>query len=154
MQFEINLAFVETFLGKVPLSKKSPYSELFWSTFFPHFPAFIISPYSVRMRENAGKIRTRITPNTDTFYAVSIFREVTSSRFRVTTSTKQLLESTYFFRPATFVRGFFSEQSLLRCSYIFKGATFSEWNFYRVTSWKQKVFWGQVLFWTASFLME
>ena len=31
-----------------------------------------ISPYSVRMRENAGKMRTRITPNTDTFYAVAI----------------------------------------------------------------------------------
>ena len=26
-----------------------------------------ISPYSVRMRENAGKTQTRITPNTDTF---------------------------------------------------------------------------------------
>ena len=31
-----------------------------------------ISPYSVRMRENAGKMRTRITPNTDTFYAVKL----------------------------------------------------------------------------------
>ena len=30
----------------------------------------LISPYSVRMRENAGKMRTRITSNTDTFYAV------------------------------------------------------------------------------------
>ena len=29
-----------------------------------------ISPYSVQMQENAGKMRTRITPNTDTFYAV------------------------------------------------------------------------------------
>ena len=29
-----------------------------------------ISPYSVRMRENAGKMRTRITPNADSFYAV------------------------------------------------------------------------------------
>ena len=29
-----------------------------------------IYPYSVRMRENAGKMRTRITPNMDTFYAV------------------------------------------------------------------------------------
>ena len=29
-----------------------------------------ISPYSVRMRENAGKVRTRITPNTDTFCTV------------------------------------------------------------------------------------
>ena len=25
----------------------------------------------VQMRENAGKLRTRITPNADTFYAVS-----------------------------------------------------------------------------------
>ena len=31
-----------------------------------------ISPYSVRMRKNARKIRTRITPNTDTFYAVLV----------------------------------------------------------------------------------
>ena len=29
-----------------------------------------ISPYSVRMYENAGKMQTRITPSTDTFYAV------------------------------------------------------------------------------------
>ena len=28
--------------------------------------------YSVRMRENAGKMRNRITPNTDTFYVVCI----------------------------------------------------------------------------------
>ena len=53
------------------LRKKSPYSELFWSVFFQHFPAFgLNTPYSVRVRENAGKIRTRITPNTDTFCAV------------------------------------------------------------------------------------
>ena len=37
--------------GKLlPLRKKCPYSELFWS--------------------ECGKIRTRITPNTDTFYVV------------------------------------------------------------------------------------
>ena len=29
-----------------------------------------ISLYSVRMRENSGKLPTRINPNTDTFYAV------------------------------------------------------------------------------------
>ena len=66
------------------MHKKCPYSEFFWSIFFPYFPAFglnrdqnnseyghfCISPYSVRMRENAGKIRNRITPNTDTFYTV------------------------------------------------------------------------------------
>ena len=33
-----------------------------------------VSPYSVQMRENVGKMRTRITPNTDTFYVVRIFR--------------------------------------------------------------------------------
>ena len=48
--------------------------ELFWSAFFPDFPAFSlsISPYSVRMRENPGKMRTRTTPNTSSFYAVGI----------------------------------------------------------------------------------
>ena len=29
-----------------------------------------IFPYPVQMRENAGKMRTRITPNTDSFYAL------------------------------------------------------------------------------------
>ena len=44
---------------------------------FPHFPAFgvnteryWVSPYSVWLPENAGKMRTRITPDTDTFYEV------------------------------------------------------------------------------------
>ena len=32
-------------------------------------------PYSIRMRENAGKMRTRITPNTDSFYAVKRQRQ-------------------------------------------------------------------------------
>ena len=32
----------------------------------PHFSRSI-SPYSVRIRENSGKTRTRITPNTDSF---------------------------------------------------------------------------------------
>ena len=59
-----------------------PYSELFWSTFsriFPHsdwirrdteylwIRTLRISPYSVRMRENAGNLRTRMAPNTDIF---------------------------------------------------------------------------------------
>ena len=41
---------LEKHWGEYPLREKCPYSELFWSTFSP--------------------IRTRITPNTDTFYAV------------------------------------------------------------------------------------
>ena len=58
------------------LPKKSLYSELLWSAFFPHFPAFGLNMerygVSFRIWENAGKMRTRITPNTDTFYAVYV----------------------------------------------------------------------------------
>ena len=32
--------------------------------------SFHVRSYSVRMRENSGKMSSRITPNTDTFYAV------------------------------------------------------------------------------------
>ena len=53
-----------------PLREKCPYSELFC----PHFPTFGLNTgsYSVslRIQSECGKIRTRITPNTDTFYAV------------------------------------------------------------------------------------
>ena len=43
------------------LRQKCPYSELFWSAFFP---------YSVQIWENARKIWTKVTPNMDTFFAV------------------------------------------------------------------------------------
>ena len=79
---------------KEALRKKCPYSELSWSTFFPAFSRIrtkygeistecksvdwslykkylsIFSPHA----ENAGKMRARITPNTDTFYAVQFFQ--------------------------------------------------------------------------------
>ena len=46
-----------------------------WSYSGPHFPAFGLNTerYSVslRIQSECGKIRTRITPNTDTFYALS-----------------------------------------------------------------------------------
>ena len=58
------------------LSKKCPYSELFWSA-FSSIPTEYgemrsISRYRVshRIQSKCGKMRTRITPNTDTFYAV------------------------------------------------------------------------------------
>ena len=42
----------------------------------PHFSAFRLNTEryenSVRMRENAGKMRTRITPNTDSFNALYV----------------------------------------------------------------------------------
>ena len=46
------------------------YSDPHFSRIFPHSDWIrrdTISPYSVQMRENAGKMRTRITPNTDSF---------------------------------------------------------------------------------------
>ena len=53
------------------LRKKCPYSKLFWSVFSrirtEYGEILRISSYSVRMR----KIRTRITPNTNTFHAVT-----------------------------------------------------------------------------------
>ena len=66
------------------LRKKCPYLELFWSAISLHFTAFRlnteryflslrIQSKSRKMRgkcgENAGKMRTRITPNTDSFHA-------------------------------------------------------------------------------------
>ena len=56
----------------IALRKKWLYSELFWSAIFLHFAAFGLNTerYKVGMRENARKMRIRITPNTHTFYAV------------------------------------------------------------------------------------
>ena len=39
----------------------------------PYFTAFELNTYSVRIQSECGKIRTRITPNTETFYAVIPF---------------------------------------------------------------------------------
>ena len=45
-----------------------------WSYSDPYFPSFGLSSerdgVSLRIQSECGKIRTRITPNTDTFYAV------------------------------------------------------------------------------------
>ena len=60
----------------------------------------IRSPYSVRVRENAGKMRTRITPNTDSFYAV-----LKNSSTYYLLSTTPLSNSSYrtrnFFFPSS-----------------------------------------------------
>ena len=45
------------------LRKKSPYSELFWSAVFPHFPAFGLNTekygVSLRIQSKCGKILAR-----------------------------------------------------------------------------------------------
>ena len=57
----------------ISLREKCPFSELFWSAFFrirtEYWEILRISLYSVRMLEK----QTRITPKTDTFYAVYMF---------------------------------------------------------------------------------
>ena len=57
------------------LLKTSRYSELFWSAFFPDFHGVSLRIQSEcgKIRENPGKMRTRTTPNTDSFYAVWTF---------------------------------------------------------------------------------
>ena len=45
----------------------------FWSYLGPYFLAFgLNTPVSLRIQSEYGKIRTRITPNTRTFYAVIV----------------------------------------------------------------------------------
>ena len=64
--------------------KKSLYSELFWSPFFLDFPAFGLNTerYCVLINwENPGKMWTRITPNTVSFYAMKMFCYLTSPLF-------------------------------------------------------------------------
>ena len=55
-----------------------------WNYSGPYFSRIFL--YSLRMRENAGKMRTRITPNTDTFYAEWISLFSNSSRISTTAS--------------------------------------------------------------------
>ena len=47
------------------LREKCLYSELFWSAF-----SRVPFSLSLRIQSECGKMQTRITPNTDTFYAV------------------------------------------------------------------------------------
>ena len=80
------------------LRKKCPYLELFWSAFFlirteyreiwsysgPHFPAFGLNTerYSASLlsQSECGKMRTKITPNRDSFHAVHFCDESNSER--------------------------------------------------------------------------
>ena len=46
------------------LRKKSPYSELFWSAFLPHFPAFRLNTeYLSVFSPNAGKCGKNVDQN-------------------------------------------------------------------------------------------
>ena len=56
---------------KVSLREKCPYLELFWSVFSRIRTEYREIPVYLRIQSECGKIRTRITPNTDPFYAGS-----------------------------------------------------------------------------------
>ena len=66
------------YVTNIVLRKKSVHIRSYSG---PHFPAFGLNTerYSVslRIQSECGKMRTRITPNTDTFYAVLLRRIVT-----------------------------------------------------------------------------
>ena len=83
------------------LREKCPNSELFWSAFsrirteYGEMRSF--SPYSVRM----WKMRTRITPNTDTFHAVKSYKYPYSELFwsafsRIRTEYGEILSVSVF----------------------------------------------------------
>ena len=56
-----------------PLGSQIAVKENFFSCIRTEYgEIWSISPYSVRIRENAGKMRIKITPNTSTFYAVGM----------------------------------------------------------------------------------
>ena len=52
------------------LSEKCPYSELFWSSFFHTRTEYGVS---LRIQNKCGKMRTKITTNTDTIHASITF---------------------------------------------------------------------------------
>ena len=69
----INPVFLKTYHCVKSVRIRS-YSGLHFSRIFPHSDWIqriqCISPYSVRMWENVGKIQTEISPNTESFQAV------------------------------------------------------------------------------------
>ena len=70
---------------KITLHEKCPYLELFWSVSL----AFGLNTerYEVPIQFEFRKLRTRLSPNTDTFYAVSIliYMPITFFKLKVCT---------------------------------------------------------------------
>ena len=52
------------------LSEKCPYLKFFWSLFSRIRTEYVEIRVSLPIQSEYGKIRTKKTPNTDTFYAV------------------------------------------------------------------------------------
>ena len=71
--------FITVINSTQTLGKKSPYSEFFWSAFsrirteYLSVKSEYLYEVSFRIQFEHGKMRTRKTPNTDTFHAVRGF---------------------------------------------------------------------------------
>ena len=61
---------INIFIFRFALREKCLYSELFWSVFSRIRTEYGEILVCLRIQSECGKIRTRITPNTDTFYEV------------------------------------------------------------------------------------
>ena len=64
------------------LCVKRPYSDLFWSEFSRIRTEYGEISVSLRIQSECGKIRTRITPNTDILHAVCLSDEGRGSRLK------------------------------------------------------------------------
>ena len=108
------------------------YSGPHFSRIFPN-PDWI-SPYSVRMQKNARKMRTRITPNTDTFYAVEVLDFFAGIDLNIFSTNSKM----YLTPCQTFMMNSFQKQSsrgvfIKRCSknmqQIYRRTTMSKGDF-------------------------
>ena len=70
---------------KATLRKKCPYSGLFWSSFFPHFPAFGLNTerYSVslRIQSECGKMWEKCGPETRITLIRTLFMQCNTNFF-------------------------------------------------------------------------
>ena len=97
------------FFLEIALRKKCSYSELFWSAF--SVLGLNTEKYSVslRVQSECGKIRTRVTPNTGTFYTLLL------SNF-FTESGKCLINQSYHSYQAYFDNGLLFVLAIFSCS--------------------------------------
>ena len=76
------------------LRRNCPYLELFWSTFF-HIWTEYGDSVSLRIQSECWKMRTRKTPNIDTFHAVAVLF------IKKTTGNKSLRSISLFYAVIT-----------------------------------------------------
>ena len=73
-------------------------SVLIRSFFSPYFLAFGLYSVRIRIQSECGKIRTRKTPNTDSFYAVKSYKYKHSKHVSETHSERSETSKMGFFR--------------------------------------------------------